>query len=65
MENAIVDDLHVLDRMAELSSSPAAADAAGLKKTNSLSAKVSNQRGLEKNDRPPPPQLSIASQALA
>ena len=30
MENAIVDDLDVLDRMADLSSPPAAAEAAGL-----------------------------------
>ena len=65
MENAIVDDLDVLDRMADLSSPPAAAEATGLQNTNSLSAKVWNLHGLEKDDRPPPPQLSIASQALA
>ena len=65
MENAIVDDLDVLDRMADLSSPPAAAEAAGLQKTDSLSAKVWNPRELEKDDRPPPPQLSIAGQALA
>ena len=34
MENAIVDDLDVLDRMADLSSPPAAAEAAGLQKTD-------------------------------
>ena len=65
MENAIFDDLDVLVRMAHLSSPPAAAEAAGLQKTNSLSAKVWNPRGLENDDRPPSPQLSIASQALA
>ena len=32
MENAIVDDLDVLDRMADLSSPPAAAEATGLQK---------------------------------
>ena len=63
IENPIVDNLDVLDRMADLSS-PAAAEAAGLQKTNSLSVKVWNPRGLEKDDRPPPPQLSIASQSL-
>ena len=65
-ENAIVDDLDALDRMADLSLPPAAAEAAGLQKANSLSvnSKVWNPRGLEKDDsgRPSPPQLSIASQ---
>ena len=77
MENAIVDDLDVLDRMADLSSPPAAVEAAGLQKIDYfrrgrgsaenrlLSAKVWNPRELEKDDRPPPPQLSIAGQALA
>ena len=65
MENAIVDDLDVLDRMADLSSPPAADETAGLQKTSSLSAKVWNPRGSEKDDRPAPLQLSIASQALA
>ena len=38
MENAIVDDLDVLDRMADLSSPrPAVAETAGLQKTNSFS----------------------------
>ena len=65
VENAIVDDLDVLDRMVDLSSPPAAAEAAGLQKTDSLSAKVWNPFELEKYDMPPPPQLSIAGQALA
>ena len=55
MENAIVDDFYVLDRRADLSAPPAEAEAAGLQKTSSLSAKVWNPCGSEKDDSPPPP----------
>ena len=67
MGSAIVDDLDVLYRMVDLFSPPAADKAAGLQKTSSLSAKVRLRRGSEKDNSPPlaPPQLSIASQALA
>ena len=67
MGNAIVGDLDSLDGMADLSALPDAAEAAGLQKTSSLSEKVWNPRGSisEKDGSPPPPQLSIASQALA